>query len=101
MNTLTMLGTGSALVTRCYNTCFAISTPGATLLTDAGGGNGILCQLRKAGMPPDGIDFMFLTHAHTDHIMGAVWLVRTAASCPRAAAGTSLSARPVAAFPPP
>lgn len=80
MNTLTMLGTGSALVTRCYNTCFAISTPGATLLTDAGGGNGILCQLRKAGMHPDGIDFMFLTHAHTDHIMGAVWLVRTAAS---------------------
>lgn len=77
---LTMLGTGSALVTRCYNTCFALCTPGATMLTDAGGGNGILCRLRQAGLPADGIDFMFLTHAHTDHIMGAVWLVRTAAA---------------------
>ena len=47
---LTMLGTGSALVTRCYNTCFTLHTPEAMLLVDAGGGNGILAQLEKAGI---------------------------------------------------
>lgn len=79
MNKLTMLGTGSAVVTRCYNTCFAISTPAGTFLTDAGGGNGILSRLAKARIRTDDINDVFLTHAHTDHILGAVWLVRTAA----------------------
>lgn len=35
---LTMLGTGNALVTKCFNTCFTIHTPQTTLLVDAGGG---------------------------------------------------------------
>ena len=42
---LTMLGTGSALVTECYNTCFVLQTDTTALLVDAGGGNGILRQL--------------------------------------------------------
>ena len=45
---LTMLGTGDALVTKCYNTCFTIHTPQTMLLMDAGGSNGILAQLEKA-----------------------------------------------------
>ena len=45
-----MLGTGNAGVTRCYNTCFAIRTAENVLLVDAGGGNGILVQLEKAGI---------------------------------------------------
>ena len=45
---LTMLGTGNAPVTKCYNTCFTIHTPQTMLLVDAGGGNGILAQLEKA-----------------------------------------------------
>lgn len=81
MNTarITMLGTGSATVTRCYNTCFTISTPTTIMLTDAGGGNGILSQLQRVGTAPAQIDYMFLTHAHTDHVLGAVWMVRMAA----------------------
>ena len=47
---LTMLGTGNATVTRCYNTCFTIKTGKNILLVDAGGGNGILGQLEKAGI---------------------------------------------------
>ena len=43
-----MLGTGNALVTKCYNTCFTIHTPQTMLLMDAGGGNGILAQLEKS-----------------------------------------------------
>ena len=47
---LTMLGTGNATVTKCYNTCFTIKTGKNILLVDAGGGNGILGQLEKAGI---------------------------------------------------
>lgn len=50
-NELIMLGTGNAAVTRCYNTCFALRTSQGTLLVDAGGGNGILIQLEKQGLP--------------------------------------------------
>ena len=45
---LTMLGTGNATVTKCYNTCFTIKIGKNILLVDAGGGNGILRQLEKA-----------------------------------------------------
>ena len=37
MEKLTVLGTGYALATRCYNTCFAITNDHGTLLVDAGG----------------------------------------------------------------
>ena len=47
---LTILGTGSAFVTRCYNTCFIIDCGVSRLMVDAGGGNGILAQLEKAGV---------------------------------------------------
>ena len=42
---ITMLGTGHATVTKCYNTCFTISENGKHFLVDAGGGNGILWML--------------------------------------------------------
>ena len=45
---LIMLGTGNAMVTRCYNTCFALQEGEDFLLVDAGGGNGILRQLQDA-----------------------------------------------------
>ncbi len=38
---LVFLGTGNAMVTRCYNTCFAFRQGEACFLVDAGGGNGI------------------------------------------------------------
>ena len=36
---ITMLGTGNALATRCYNTCFTLHGEKGVLLVDAGGGN--------------------------------------------------------------
>ena len=78
-STLTLLGTGNAAVTKCYNTCFVISTPQSHLLVDAGGGNGILSQLEKAQLPLEEIHHLYLTHAHTDHILGAIWVVRMVA----------------------
>lgn len=72
-----MLGTGNAHATRCYNTCFTLqSSGGSVLLVDAGGGNGILAQLEKAGLGFDDIKDIFVTHAHTDHLLGVVWLIR-------------------------
>ena len=75
--TLTVLGTGNALATRCYNTCFAVeNSRKEVLLVDAGGGNGILRQLQDAGMDAAAIHHIILTHAHCDHMLGLVWMVR-------------------------
>ena len=75
--TLIVLGTGNALATRCYNTCFAIEfTGGEALLVDAGGGNGILRQLDAACLDAARIHHIILTHAHCDHMLGMVWMVR-------------------------
>lgn len=73
---LIMLGTGNATVTKCYNTCFVLQDCHAGFLVDAGGGNGVLRQLEQAGIPLDDIHSMFVTHAHTDHILGVVWVIR-------------------------
>ena len=72
-----MLGTGSALVTKCFNTCFVLtSSSGKHLLVDTGGGNGILSQLERAGIDRGAISDLYITHAHTDHVLGAIWLIR-------------------------
>ena len=46
------------------------------MLVDAGGGNGIFRQLRKARIDYPEIRNLIITHCHTDHIMGVVWLIR-------------------------
>ncbi|MBQ8185194.1 MAG: MBL fold metallo-hydrolase [Lachnospiraceae bacterium] len=73
---LIILGTGNANATKCYNTCFAIKTGKEYFLVDAGGGNGILVQLEKAGIPMGSIHHIFLSHEHTDHLLGMVWMIR-------------------------
>lgn len=77
---LTILGTGNAMVTNCYNTCFMVENNGEYLLVDGGGGNGIFIQLKRAGLKLKKVHQMFLTHAHTDHVLGAVWVVRQIAA---------------------
>lgn len=81
MNKITMLGTGSATVSHIYNTCFVLSTDTTLLLVDAGGGNGILTQLDKAKISISDIHHLFVTHAHTDHVLGVIWIVRMVAQC--------------------
>lgn len=73
---LIVLGTGNALATRCYNTCFALRGEEGLLLVDSGGGNGIIKQLRTAGIPLTDIHDIFITHQHTDHLLGLFWLIR-------------------------
>ncbi|MEE0955518.1 MAG: MBL fold metallo-hydrolase [Eubacterium sp.] len=73
---ITMLGTGNALVTECYNTCFVIEDDGQYFLVDGGGGNGLLRQLKSAGLDWKKMQHIFVTHKHLDHIMGIVWMIR-------------------------
>lgn len=77
---LIMLGTGHAMVTKCYNTCFVLRLGEEYFLVDAGGGNGILVQMERAGIPFKKVHEMFVTHAHTDHILGVVWVIRKVAA---------------------
>ena len=76
MERIHVLGTGNALVTHCYNTCFYLELDEGGLLVDCGGGNGILRQLEDAGIDPVSIRHIFVSHEHCDHILGVVWLVR-------------------------
>ncbi len=73
---LIMLGTGNAMCTRCYNTCFFLRTPAGGMLVDGGGGNGIFRQLHRAHIAFEQLRHIFVTHCHTDHILGIVWLIR-------------------------
>ncbi|MCI9103573.1 MAG: MBL fold metallo-hydrolase [Lachnospiraceae bacterium] len=73
---LYVFGTGNAAVTRCYNTCFAIRIEDEFFMVDAGGGNGILGILERMQVPLARIHHIFVTHEHTDHILGIVWMIR-------------------------
>ena len=73
---IVMLGTGHAMVTKCYNTCFVIDNDNHSIMVDAGGGNGILTQVERAGLDWAKIRSLFITHAHTDHIIGCIWVLR-------------------------
>ena len=78
---ITMLGTGNATVSQIYNTCFVLQTPSTLMLVDAGGGNGILAQLKKINVQISDIHHLFVTHAHTDHVLGVIWVIRMVAQC--------------------
>ena len=64
---LTILGTGNATVTECYNTCFVISDNDRHFMVDGGGGNTILHQLKAAGLNWMDMRDIFVTHKHIDH----------------------------------
>jgi ribonuclease Z len=76
MEKLIVLGTGNAMVTRCYNTCFAIFDGEDYFLVDGSGGNGILKQTDNARIPFERVRNLFVSHAHIDHILGVIWVIR-------------------------
>ena len=80
MERLIILGTGNAQAIHCYNTCYAMQKEEEYFLVDAGGGNGILSALDKADIPLEQIHNIFVTHAHNDHILGMVWMIRMIAT---------------------
>lgn len=77
---VTFLGTGCAMVVKRYNTCFLLEDGANKLLVDAGGGNEILRRLDKLGVTIEQIGGMYVTHSHTDHILGTPWIIRAVAT---------------------
>lgn len=76
MERLTALGTGYAVATKCYTTCFTVSDGQEHFMIDTGGGSGVLTNLERAGITVSQVHHIFLSHRHTDHVMGAVWMLR-------------------------
>ena len=76
MEQLTVLGTGYAVATKCYTTCFTVSDGQEHFMIDTGGGSGVLTNLEKLGISYNQVHHIFLSHCHTDHVMGAVWMLR-------------------------
>ena len=83
---LIMLGTGNAMVTRCYNTCFVLRSGEQHLLVDGGGGNTLLRRLQEAHIDWRDLRTIFVTHKHIDHILGIAWMMRLI--CQNMAQGT-------------
>ena len=71
-----MLGTGNALVTECYNTCFVLEENEKYFMVDGGGGSAILHQLKHAGFNWMDMREIFITHKHIDHLIGIIWMIR-------------------------
>lgn len=80
MEQLYVFGTGNAQATNCYNTCFALKDGDEYFMVDAGGGNGILKILDDMKVDLNHIHHIFVTHEHTDHILGIIWMVRMIAT---------------------
>ncbi len=73
---MTLLGTGNALVTECYNTCYVLSSGEDHVLVDGGGGNTVLVRLKQAGIDVNAIHHIIVTHKHIDHVLGIIWMMR-------------------------
>ena len=80
MEELYVIGTGNAMVTTCYNTCFALRKEEEFFLIDCGGGNSIMQKLHNMQIPIEHIHHIFISHEHCDHTLGFVWLFRLLAS---------------------
>lgn len=73
---ITILGTGNAQVTNCYNTCFIVEENDRCMLVDGGGGNELLRRIKQAGYRWQDMRDIFVTHKHIDHTLGIVWMLR-------------------------
>lgn len=72
---ITLLGTGSPFPTvRQFGPATLVDAGGRKLLFDCG--RGVVIRLKEAGVSPSEIDGLFLTHLHSDHVVGIpdLWL---------------------------
>lgn len=77
MEKLIVLGTGWAMAKKTANTSFIIeNNKKQKLLVDTMGGNIILSQLEKANIDLSEIHDIFISHKHTDHVLGILWIIR-------------------------
>ncbi len=73
MNKIIMLGTGNGGTINLFNTCFVIQNKEGNFLVDTGGSIEIIKQLSLAKVDYKTIQHIFISHSHTDHILGLFW----------------------------
>lgn len=73
---MTMLGTGSGGTLDFYNTCFTIQNEQGVFLVDTGGSIEIVKRLKLTNVGLDEIKNIFISHSHTDHILGLIWMFK-------------------------
>lgn len=76
MEKIIMLGTGHGAVMDLYNTCFLLDNDGENLLVDTGGSIQIIKNLQIMGYKLTDIHNIFISHCHTDHILGLCWILK-------------------------
>ena len=76
MNRIIMLGTGGGTAMELYNTCFVIQNNFGNFLVDAGGGIELIKMLKLANIDYKTIKDIFISHTHTDHILGLFWFFK-------------------------
>lgn len=76
MAVIKMLGTGSGGTTNLYNTCFVIQNHDGLFLVDTGGSIEIMKRLKQVNIKLDEIKNIFISHSHTDHILGLIWVFK-------------------------
>jgi len=76
MQKIIMLGTGHGFVFDCYNTCFLMQNDDKYFLIDTGGSAHIVQNLLKLNINLNKIHDIFISHCHTDHILGLFWLLK-------------------------
>ena len=70
---LVFLGVGNGGTMDLYNTCFVIQNEKGDFLVDTGGSIEIIKRLGLAGIDYRMIKHIFISHSHTDHILGLFW----------------------------
>lgn len=71
-----MLGTGNGGTIDLYNTCFAIQNEQGIFLVDTGGSIEIIKRLKQSGIQLEEIKNIFISHSHSDHILGLIWMFK-------------------------
>lgn len=75
-NRIVMLGTGNGGTINLYNTCFVIQNDIGNFLVDTGGSIEIIKRLEQVNIDYKNIKNIFISHSHTDHILGLFWLFK-------------------------
>lgn len=76
MAKIIMLGTGNGGTINLYNTCFAIKNDQGIFLIDTGGSIEIIKKLKQSNIKLEEIKNIFISHSHTDHILGLIWMFK-------------------------
>lgn len=76
MKKIIMLGTGHGGTLDLYNTCFVIQNENGNFLVDTGGSIEIIKRLKKVNIEIIDMKHIFISHNHTDHILGLIWMLK-------------------------